>query len=145
MSEKEEPWLPGPDDVPFVFTLLNPLGDRHLAFDFDAAQFYRLWQHRAPEPLDAGEAICLRPSDIDMIIKLVGAWLYGHPTDPRGSALVDGIAAGAKAVVVHLLSARDVTAHTAPASTSPPSPGSVGAAFAQYLDRTGPDAQLGAR
>jgi hypothetical protein len=97
----EQPWVPGPEEMPFTTILLNPLGDRHLAFDDDNGRFCRLWQHRSPEPLTADEAIRLRPSDIDVIIKVALVWIVGHHDDPRSYTLVDELAAGAKAVVKH--------------------------------------------
>jgi hypothetical protein len=48
-----------------------------------------------------GDAILLRPSDIDQIIKVAMTWVVHNPTDPRSFAVVDEIAAGAKAVAVH--------------------------------------------
>lgn len=83
----------------------NPHGDRHLGFNDADGRFYRLWQYRAPEPLHTGDAILLRPSDVDQIIKLSMIWAKNHATDPRSDALADEVAAGAKAVVLHFAQA----------------------------------------
>lgn len=85
--------------------LINPHGDRHLGFNDVEGRFYRLWQHRQPEPLHTGDAILLRPSDIDQIIKFSMIWVKNHPTHPRSSDLSDELAAGAKAVVLHFAQA----------------------------------------
>ncbi|MEV5689353.1 hypothetical protein AB0L68_40335 [Streptomyces sp. NPDC052164] len=57
MSQPEQPWQPGPNDLPFTTHLINPHGDRHLGFNGDDGRFYRLWEHRRPEPLHVGDAI----------------------------------------------------------------------------------------
>lgn len=101
MSQSEHPWSPGPDDIPWTVALINPHGDRHLALNDQEGRFYRLWQHKPPQPLHTGEAILLRPSDIDQIIKCSMIWIIDHPGHPRGYALSDEIATGAKAVVIH--------------------------------------------
>jgi hypothetical protein len=101
MNQPERPWIPGPADMPWTTTLINPHGDRHLGFNDQEGRFYRLWQHRRPEPLHTGEAIMLRPSDIDQIIKLAMIWVINHPTHPRSYEISDEIAAGAKTVVLH--------------------------------------------
>lgn len=101
MSQPERPWVPDPHDLPWTTHLLNPHGDRHLGFNDQEGRFYRLWQHQPPEPLHAGDAILLRPSDIDLIIKVAMIWVIQHPTDPRSYAVSDEIAAGAKAAVLH--------------------------------------------
>jgi hypothetical protein len=93
--------MPGPKDIPWTVALINPHGDRHLAFNDQEGRFYRLWQHRQPQPLHTGEAILLRPSDIDQIIKNAMLWIMNNPDHPRGYDLADELAAGAKAVVLH--------------------------------------------
>jgi hypothetical protein len=57
LSQPEQPWQPGPNDLPFTTHLINPHGDRHLGFNDADGRFYRLWQHRQPEPLHTGDAI----------------------------------------------------------------------------------------
>ncbi|GFN09736.1 hypothetical protein GCM10010298_70490 [Streptomyces microflavus] len=105
MSQPEQPWQPGPNDLPFTTHLINPHGDRHLGFNDAEGRFYRLWQHQQPEPLHTGEAILLRPSDIDQIIKFSMIWVKNHPTHPRSNDLSDEVAAGARAVVLHFAQA----------------------------------------
>ncbi|NUK10080.1 hypothetical protein HRW23_34920 [Streptomyces lunaelactis] len=46
-----------------------------------------------------------RPSDVDQIIKFAMIWATRHAADPRSDALVDEVAAGAKAVVLHFAQA----------------------------------------
>ena len=101
MSQPERPWMPGPNDLPWTMSLINPQGDRHLGFNDQEGRFYRLWQYRPPEPLHTGEAILLRPSDIDQIIQFSMLWIMNHPTNPRSCTLSDEVAAGAKAAVLH--------------------------------------------
>jgi len=101
MPQPESPWMPGPKDIPWTFAFVNPQGDRHLAFNDEEGRFYRLWQHQPPQPLHAGEAILLRPSDIDQIIKHAMVWIMAHPKHPASYTLGDEIADGARAVVVH--------------------------------------------
>jgi hypothetical protein len=102
LSTPEQPWVPGPGDLPWTTHLVNlATSDRHMAFNDTEGRFYRLWQHRPPQPLHAGDAILLRPVDIDQIVKVAGMWIKAHPDDPRGFELTDEVAAGAKAVVLH--------------------------------------------
>lgn len=101
MSQPERRWMPGPGDLPWTTHLINPQGDRHLGFCDNDGRFYRLWQFRKPEALRVDEAILLRPSEIDLIIKIAMIWVAGHPGDPRCTTLVDEAAAGAKTVVLH--------------------------------------------
>ncbi|MEV6133656.1 hypothetical protein AB0M05_43800 [Streptomyces violaceusniger] len=102
---QEQPWMPGPDDMPWTTYLINPHGDRHLGFNEDEGRYYRLWQHKAPEPLHTGDAIFLRPSDIDQIVKYAMIWVRNHPDNPRGYKLIDEMAAGAKGLVMHFAQA----------------------------------------
>ncbi|MGH3379212.1 MAG: hypothetical protein ACRDP6_31225 [Actinoallomurus sp.] len=101
MTQPEQPWMPGHDDIPWTVALINPHGDRHLALNDQEGRFYRLWQHREPEPLHTGDAIILRPSDIDQIIKHAIIWITNHPDHPRCFELSDEIALGAKTLVLH--------------------------------------------
>ena len=105
MSQQEQPWQPGPNDLPFTTHLINPHGDRHLGFNDEEGRFYRLWQHRQPEPLHTGDAVLLRPSDVDQIIQFSMLWVKNHPSDPRSNTLTDELAAGVKAVVLHFAQA----------------------------------------
>jgi hypothetical protein len=72
-----------------------------LSFDQRTGVWWRLWQHRRPEPLGADGAAMLRPSDIDTIIRLGNVWIMRNPTHPRASALTDEMARGAKALILH--------------------------------------------
>jgi hypothetical protein len=97
----EARWVPGPLDCPYDFVLLNPQGDRHLAFDTTAGQWYRLWQDRGPELLTAGQAVFLRPSDVDVITTQCIIWIADHGIPGHGSDLADELAAGVKGLVLH--------------------------------------------
>ncbi|MGW4412380.1 hypothetical protein ACWEJ6_50870 [Nonomuraea sp. NPDC004702] len=101
MTPPERPWIPDLDALPWRVYLIDPQGVRHLGFNDEEGRFYRLWPDREPTPLHTGEAIALRPSDIDQIVKLCFLWLRTHPGHPRRDALVDEVAAGAKAIVLH--------------------------------------------
>lgn len=96
----EQPWFPNQN--PGWTVLANPQGTRHLAFDDVHGQWLRIYQTGAAQPLTATEAIFLRPSDIDVIIKVSMAW-YGSRglQDPRGNQLIDEVAAGAKGLILH--------------------------------------------
>ena len=101
-TQAETPWMPGPDDLPWTFSLLNMTDwDRHLSFNDKEGRWYRLWQHRQPEPLTADAAMMLRPSDVNLIIRHAMWWATEHPDSPQANALIDQCAAGAKALVVH--------------------------------------------
>jgi hypothetical protein len=101
MNQQEDPWIPGRSDIPWTVALINPHGDRHLAFNDREGRFYRLWQRRPPQPLHAGEAVLLRPSDVDHIIKTATTWIINNSAHPRAYELSDEIAAGTKALVTH--------------------------------------------
>ncbi|MFD3809255.1 hypothetical protein ACFWTC_38270 [Streptomyces sp. NPDC058619] len=67
MSQQEQPWQPGPNDLPFTTHLINPHGDRHLGFNDGEGRYYRLWQYKAPEALhgfvgESAEICCRRVS-----------------------------------------------------------------------------------
>lgn len=101
----EKPWFPGPDGSPYTVILINPQGDRHLTFDTAQGQWYRLWQGREPEKLTAGQAVMLRPSDVDLITRYSIIWIAGHGIDGHGGELSNELAAGIKRVVLHYASA----------------------------------------
>ncbi|MET9340305.1 hypothetical protein [Nonomuraea sp. NPDC003804] len=124
MNQAEEPWMPGPEDMPWTVNLINPHGERHLGFNDREGRFYRLWQHRAPEPLHAADAILLRPSDIDQIIKFAVVWMKMNPDVPRSSELSDEIAAGAKAAVLHFAKLAQDGGSGRPRQTPPATPAS---------------------
>jgi hypothetical protein len=100
----EQPWAPG-RDVPWQWTLLSPDGTRHLAFDNGG--WLRFFADRTVQPLSVGEAMALRPSDIDTIVRWTVMWSMneGAGTD-RSFELIDELANGTKALVVYLVSAR---------------------------------------
>ena len=103
---EEEPWMPeSPDQLPFLTTLASPNGTRHLAFDDEAGRWYRLWQFRDPELLHTSEAVFLRPSDVDVIIKVSSSWSAGHDGRPRAGELIDELAEGVKELVLHFAKA----------------------------------------
>jgi hypothetical protein len=102
MHQQEEPWMPRPSDIPWTVALINSHGDRHLAFNDSDGRFYRLWEHQPPQPLHAGEAVLLRPSDVDQIIKSAAVWIINNSGHPRAYDLSDEIAIGTKALVTHL-------------------------------------------
>jgi hypothetical protein len=129
VDEPEQPWIPGAADMPFTITLLNPHGDRHLAFDTDQGRFYRLWQYKPPEQVPASEAIRLRPSDIDQIIKTAGIWVLKHASTPHAGELFDELASGAKETLMYFALARTVTMHVPEEEAPEPRTGSTAAAL----------------
>jgi hypothetical protein len=101
--EQEQPWTPcTPDQIPFDITLTSPDGTRHLAFDNQTGRWHRLWQHRTPQALHTGEAVFLRPGDVDQIVVVSNIWSIRHRDHPRSSALVNELADGVKQLVMHL-------------------------------------------
>ena len=103
-SKHEQPWMPGPD-VPWNWILVNPDGTRHLAFN--NGRWLRIYADQAAEPLTAGEAMALRPSDIDTIIRWTVTWCMGGGDGTnRANELIDELASGARTLVVYLLSQR---------------------------------------
>lgn len=102
MATQERPWRPG-RNVPWRMVLVNPEGDRHLAFE--SGQWLRIFEDLRSQPLTPGEAMALRPSDIDTIIRWTVA--YGR-TNPGQQAdrLVDEMAAGVRALVHYLIAQR---------------------------------------
>lgn len=97
----EQPWMPTAADTPFSFTLVNPEGDRHLAFDEESGQWFRLWEYREPQPLHTGKAVLLRPSDVDTIIRVSSAWAMRYQRKPRAESLIDELAEGVKQLVLY--------------------------------------------
>ncbi|MGX6607489.1 hypothetical protein ACWKSP_35995 [Micromonosporaceae bacterium Da 78-11] len=96
----EQPWFP--DQTRWHTVLVNPHGIRHLAFDDQHGQWLRIYHDGTAQPMTAAEAIFLRPSDVDAIIKISMIW-YGRQglRHPRGGRLIDEVAAGAKNVILH--------------------------------------------
>lgn len=97
----ERPWMPTPDGDPTTTWLINRAGDRHLSFDARSGWWHRLWEDRRPEPISAADAVRLRPSDVDLILKMTNIWIMAHHDHPRAPALTDELAGGIKSVVVH--------------------------------------------
>lgn len=85
--------------------MASPAGVNHLGFNEVGGQ----WMHLRPSGphgrITAGEAVMLRPADIDVIIKVSWNWARSHPGDPRGAELSDEIGAGAKAALMHFAQA----------------------------------------
>lgn len=99
MAIQERPWVPGPK-VPWRMVLINPEDDRHLAFE--SGQWLRIFQDLRSQPLTPREAMALRPSDIDTIIR----WTVTHSrTNPGEQAdrLIDEMATGVRVLVHYLL------------------------------------------
>lgn len=102
MNQPEQPWIPGPEDSPWTVNLWNlATGDRHLAFDHHNGRFYRLWQGCAPQELNTAEAMLLRPSDVDLIIRNALWWVRQNPDHSRAETIAAEVAGGAKALVAH--------------------------------------------
>ena len=99
-TPEEQPWAPVDRD-PDGMLLLNPHGTRHLSFQQSTGTWWRLWQYRPAEQLSADRAILLRPSDIDIILKISVAWIAGHPGHRRAEDLLDELALGAKTALMH--------------------------------------------
>lgn len=103
---EETPWMPeSPEQLPFPVTLASPDGTRHLAFDSEAGRWYRLWQRRDPELLHTREAVFLRPSDVDLIVKVSSGWSAENGGRPRAGELIDELAEGVKELVLHFAKA----------------------------------------
>jgi hypothetical protein len=85
--------------------LASPAGVNHLGFNQADAQWLHLKQAGQHARITAGEAIMLRPADIDLIIKISWGWAHEHPGHPRGLQLSDEIGPAAKAVLMHFAQA----------------------------------------
>ncbi len=97
-----EPWTVQPHHVDGVDVILqSPAGVNHLGFNRARAQWLHLQRSGAPLRITAGEAIMLRPADIDVIISTSWGWALAHGGDPRGYELSDEISAAAKAILMH--------------------------------------------
>src|SRR4051794_6418214 len=93
------PWTVQPHYFDGVDVILaSPAGVNHLGFNHADAQWLHLQQFGPPTRITAGEAIMLRPVDIDLIIKTSWGWTLSHVGHPRGFELSDEISAAAKAV-----------------------------------------------
>ncbi len=105
----ETPWQPDPNYLLHLhntwIVLLSPAGRYHLALD-DEGQWWHL-QPRGPQLLDnAGRAAQLRPSDVDLIIKMTMIWAWksvvgdAAEMNVRVPDAIDALAAGVKQMVV---------------------------------------------
>jgi hypothetical protein len=99
-GEDEQPWFPGPE-LPWQFVLTNPEGTRHLAFDHQRGGWLRVFRDGSSKPLRPSEAVLLRPSDVDTIIKWTVAWGLEGGRGNRAQELVDDLAAGVKAAILY--------------------------------------------
>ena len=96
------PWAVQPHHFDGVDEILaSPAGVNHLGFNRAGAQWLHLQQVGPPARISAGEAILLRPADIDVIIKISWIWAQSHAGHPRSFELSDEISAAAKAVLMH--------------------------------------------
>lgn len=102
----QRPWAVQPhhfDDVDVV--LASPAGLNHLGFDNAGGRWFLLQQFGSSLPISAGDAIMLRPADIDLIIKQSWGWAQSRAGHPRCLQLSDEISAGAKTILLHFASA----------------------------------------
>jgi hypothetical protein len=81
--------------------LLNPEGTRHLAFE--QGKWLRIYEDTTSKPLTVGDAMALRPSDIDTIVTWTVAWSKGNTTH-RADELIDELATGVRVLVHYLMS-----------------------------------------
>lgn len=91
--------MPGPG-LPWQWVLLNPERTRHLAFE--TGQWLRIYEDMTAKPLTVGEAMALRPSDIETIIKWTVVWSRTDRTE-RADDIIDEMAAGVRGLVHYLL------------------------------------------
>ncbi|ROQ78244.1 hypothetical protein EDD95_4842 [Streptomyces sp. CEV 2-1] len=103
MNQPEQPWQPGPNDLPFTTHLINPHGDRRLGFMMSKAGTTGCGSARPPSGSTPAT-----PS-INQIISYALIWVRNHPDDPRGYELIDEVAAGAKGIVMHFAQAAQAT------------------------------------
>lgn len=102
----QRPWAVQPHHFDGVDVVLaSPAGLNHLGFDHAGGRWFQLQQFGSPLPISAGEAIMLRPADINVIIKQSWGWAQSHAGRPRCLELSDEISAGAKAVLMHFANA----------------------------------------
>jgi hypothetical protein len=101
-GEQERPWIPGPGSHGMI--LLNPEGTCHLPFDTKQGAWFRLFENRPPQPLSISEAIRLRPSDVDSIIKWTMVWCLEKGRDTkRTGELIDDLADGMRVTISYLI------------------------------------------
>lgn len=101
-----QPWTVQPHHLDGVdMALTSPAGVNHLGFNRAGAQWLHLQPSGPPARITAGEAIMLRPTDIDQIIKLSWSWAQSNASHPRCMELSDEVSAGAKTVLMHFAQA----------------------------------------
>lgn len=112
----ESPWQPSVDYLASLpdqhMLLLSPSGRYHLMLD-NTGQWWHLVQNGTPDPIDAGRAAQLRPTDCDLVMKttLIWAWKTGAD-EAAATTAIDELAAGIKNMVVHYaLAPRDPMWH----------------------------------
>jgi hypothetical protein len=85
--------------------LANPEGTRHLAFDPQQGTWSRIFADGSSQFLRASEAVLLRPSDADTIIKWCMMWcLNERPDIGRADEVIDDLAVGVKTAIGYLAS-----------------------------------------
>jgi hypothetical protein len=101
-SGEEHPWVP--QGIRGGMVLVNPEGTRHLSFDMKKGAWLRLLENDSPRPLSVSEAIRLRPSDVDTIIKWTMVYcLERGSKDKRVNELIDDLANGMKVTISYLI------------------------------------------
>jgi hypothetical protein len=101
-SAQERPWKPSSGGPGLV--LVNPEGTRHLMFADDKGQWYRIFESGTSQPLQVDEAIRLRPSDVDTIIKWTFVWCLQQASgDERVTKLIEDLAYGLKVTISYLI------------------------------------------
>jgi hypothetical protein len=99
---QERPWIPGTGAPGMV--LLNPEGTRHLSFDMQKGAWSRLLENNRLQPLQVSEAVRLRPSDVDTIIKWTVLYcLRKGPNNKQVNELIDDLADGMKMTFSYLI------------------------------------------
>lgn len=84
--------------------LINPEGTRHLSFDMKQGSWFRLLENDHPYPLSVDEAIRLRPSDVDTIIRWTMVYCLQHGIKSKQvTTLIDDLAYGMKVTLSYLI------------------------------------------
>lgn len=98
----QRPWAVQPHHFGGMDVVLaSPSGVNHLGFSRAGAQWLHLKQSGPHGRITAGEAVLLRPVDIDQIIKISWEWAGSNPGHPRCLELSDEISSAAKSVLLH--------------------------------------------
>jgi hypothetical protein len=84
--------------------LVNPEGTRHLSFDMERGAWFRLLENGSSSPLSVSDAIRLRPSDVDTIIKWTILYCLRHGSGSKHvNELIDDLADGMKVTISYLI------------------------------------------